>query len=304
MKKEITDMLEAARRSPSVLNAQPWKFRLCGNTIEVYLHKRDELEPIDPTGRLQLASCGTLLSCLQQIIRSKGWNAKVNYFPRFEEENLVAFVEVKGQSERLNSAIEGNDGFQEDRPETASHDRFVSIIQHIATLKQTSLLVHDDNPSGEITRYMDQNCRAKLENPVFRKSVNIFLRNQRTDKNRSFEDELLLSDRFFDGFPERGTSDGADLPHTTYLILATETDNRYDWLRAGEVMGMILQYLRRYPVTGLMALPVISADNCRGWIKQALSLGGYPQFLLKKQPAPLREHDHKKNMDQLIKLGL
>ena len=297
MKNIIREILEEARRAPSVLNSQPWNFRVCGNTIELYLNKIPELEPVDPLGRLQLASCGTFISHLSHAIREKGWVQKINYFPRFEEENLIAYVELTGPDAKPGT---------EQSP--CSRKRCIEKIQqeitHIAIQKDTELTVQNDDENFRFENYFKANCAKKLDTEYFRNSLNLLLRSE-SDSDTIYEDEVILSDSFF------------DIPHTTgnvsdvhenlrhrYFILHTKTDNRYNWLRSGEVLGNMMIHLRRCEDLWMMALPIISNDCCRKWLREEISLPGHPQFVLKMHPVTPREHMHKRPLQELIKQGL
>ncbi len=358
MNAHITNILDKARRAPSVLNSQPWRFRVCGNTIEVYLEKQLELEPVDPSGRLQMASCGTLVAHLENSIQEKGWNAKVAYFPRFEEENLVAFVEISGFPKTgIGNDTKKKSEFRNlDKPDSIK--RIKKELADIASGKDIGLIIHTDSADRKIHTNLKNRCGEKLESECFRKSLNLFLRSELSDTAVSFEDEVLLSDRFFevaiktetkDGnndrdcadyrscdedntcdkdricdedkvFDEDGSVRGAkagqkvsisreiscDVPHlfdNQLLILTTDTDNRYEWIRTGEVLGNIVMQLRNWDNWGLMALPIISNDNCRDWLKNELKISGYPQFVLKMQPDKPREHIRKRPLKELLKYG-
>ncbi len=305
MKREITSILDEARRAPSVLNSQPWGFRVCGNTIEVYLEKNPELATIDTHGRLQLASCGTLIAHLKKSIRSKGWVAKTKYFPRFEEENLVAYVEVKG----LNGGTKQSPSTPEEaEPETGTPDTLEvkqKQIAAIASREDIGLLIHDDGPDNKVQNYFKDNCGEKLNDENFRKNLNLFMRPDSADTAVPFEDEALLSDRFFES-DDPVNIDGISWPDTfrnRYFVLVTGTDNRYEWTRAGEALGNIMLEVREWDAVGLMALPIITDECCRKWLKDELNIRETPQFVLKMQPVKPKEHIHKRPLKEMLKYG-
>ncbi len=310
MNAHITPILEEARRAPSVLNSQPWRFRVCGNTIEVYLDKKQELDEIDPKGRLQVASCGTFIAHLEKSVLKRGWIPKTTFFPRFEEPDLLAFVETvrPAKHRKLNAPAEkrpepfDTGGSGNNLPET---DILVVVrekLTELATRKEIGLVVHDDSTDHSIHTYLRNQCGEKLKSEFFRKTLNLYLRTDVSDHSVPFEDEALLSDRFFD--PVASGSNGAmDSAKDLFMILTTGTDNRYEWTRVGQVLGDIIMELRTWDNIGLMSLPIISSDNCRSWLKEKLDLDGYPQFVLKMQPDKPREHVRKRSLSELLKYG-
>ncbi len=306
MNSEITRILDEARRAPSVLNSQPWKFRVCGNTIEVYLKRQPELETIDPHGRLQLASCGTLVAYLSNAIRQAGWTPRVNYFPRFEEEDLVAFVEIKDSEQKI--PRESKSTLQ---AQTVTESKHVTaeVLQEglagIASQKAATLQVHEDGSDQKLRSYFREQCGQMMDNDSFRKSLNMFLRPGQSDHSTSYADEALLSDRFFESNEQHhGEENMKSLPAARFLILLTDTDNRYAWIRSGEVLGDSLMYLKEAGPFGLMALPIIINDCCRTWLQKELGFTGFPQFVFTMKHTHQQDHIRKRPLNELLKYGI
>lgn len=314
----ITSILDEARRAPSVLNTQPWRFRVCGNTIEVYLEKKKELVEIDPAGRLQIASCGTLIAHLENAVLKNGWIPKVTFFPRFEEPDLVAFVELNDPLKRGRKAsrVETTQNIPAvkqdhlDGRDAANMQFLQGKLTELAAKKDVLLVMHNDCSDNSIQTYLKNQCGEKLKSEYFKRSVNLFLRTDQTEDTVPFEDEALLSDRFFDAVSSSGGKNsetgegGKNPPENLFMILATGTDNRYEWTRSGQVLGEIIIELRNWDNIGLMALPIISKDVCRNWLKKKLELSGYPQFVLKMEPVKPREHIGKRPLSAILKYGI
>ena len=51
----------AARHAPSILNTQPWRWRVSPGRLELFAEPRRHLAVTDPDGRLLLLSCGAVL---------------------------------------------------------------------------------------------------------------------------------------------------------------------------------------------------------------------------------------------------
>lgn len=304
MKREINKILEESKRAPSVLNSQPWRFKVYGNTIEIYLDKQSELEEIDPRNRLQIASCGSLISYITNAVEKKGWSSKVSYFPRFEEENLVAFIEVK---DIKNNIALNSDVATADEPQGGQRyfiEELQEIISIIAARKDAGIIVHDDRAERKLHSYFLEKCGKILENEIFQQNLNMFLRSGTSMAEECYEDEILLSDQFFQSGQEAARSSESVAPgEDIFLILVTGSDNRYAWARSGEVLAESLLQIKKKGPIGLMALPITCKEPCRDWLRKELNIKEYPQFVLKTGLIKQKEHIRKRPLQDLLKYG-
>lgn len=62
-----------ALRAPSVLNTQPWRWRLTGDSLELYADRDRQVEVADPLGRLLLLSCGIAAHHALVSVRAAGY---------------------------------------------------------------------------------------------------------------------------------------------------------------------------------------------------------------------------------------
>ncbi|MGW0486033.1 Acg family FMN-binding oxidoreductase [Nonomuraea sp. NPDC003214] len=92
----VRRLLVAAGQAPSVLNTQPWRFRVVGREfIEVLADPQRRLRISDPRGRNQYVSCGAALFNLRLAMRTAGQRPMVWLLPSPEEEpELLAAVRV------------------------------------------------------------------------------------------------------------------------------------------------------------------------------------------------------------------
>jgi len=107
--------LEAAARvslhAPSVFNTQPWRWRLSGETLELYADRGRALSATDPDGRLLLLSCGAALHHARVALAADGWTAHMARLPEGGDPDLLALVTVTGRqlpdptAERMAAAV-------------------------------------------------------------------------------------------------------------------------------------------------------------------------------------------------------
>lgn len=68
----VRRLIEAAAAAPSIHNTQPWRFRVCGDVIEMHGDPSRMLWVADPLGRALHLSCGAALFNLRLAIRMAG----------------------------------------------------------------------------------------------------------------------------------------------------------------------------------------------------------------------------------------
>src|SRR3954471_12049169 len=82
---EARAALESAARAslhaPSVFNTQPWRWRISGDSMELWADPARKLEASDPEGNRLMLSCGALLHHVRVSVAAAGWTAAVNRLP-------------------------------------------------------------------------------------------------------------------------------------------------------------------------------------------------------------------------------
>ncbi|UBU18241.1 Acg family FMN-binding oxidoreductase [Nonomuraea gerenzanensis] len=92
----VRRLLVAAGQAPSVLNTQPWRFRVVRQElVEVFADQDRRLRVTDPRGRNQYVSCGAALFNLRLAVRTSGRRPLVWLLPAPEDEpDLLAAVRL------------------------------------------------------------------------------------------------------------------------------------------------------------------------------------------------------------------
>jgi hypothetical protein len=67
----------AARYAPSAYNAQPWRWCLSGDVLNLFVEPGRMLDVTDPHGRLAVISCGAALHHARLALAAQGWRATV-----------------------------------------------------------------------------------------------------------------------------------------------------------------------------------------------------------------------------------
>ncbi|GAA2607795.1 Acg family FMN-binding oxidoreductase [Paractinoplanes durhamensis] len=89
----LTRCVQAATLAPSLHNSQPWRFRIVGESVEVYADPDRRLEALDSSGRELMISVGAALFTLRLALQAEGWAPACTLFPDRRSPDLVATVE-------------------------------------------------------------------------------------------------------------------------------------------------------------------------------------------------------------------
>ncbi|GAA2524282.1 Acg family FMN-binding oxidoreductase [Winogradskya humida] len=79
--REFEAAARAALRAPSVLNTQPWRWRITADTLELYADVGRQLSIADPYARRLLISCGTALHHARTALAATGHEVVVERIP-------------------------------------------------------------------------------------------------------------------------------------------------------------------------------------------------------------------------------
>lgn len=86
----LTAAAATAGRAPSVHNAQPWRWRVLPDALELRVARDPELAVTDPESRLLTLSCGAALHHARMVMAAEGWTPVVERLPNPAEPELLA----------------------------------------------------------------------------------------------------------------------------------------------------------------------------------------------------------------------
>lgn len=254
---EATRRLEAAARSalhaPSVLNSQPWSWRIEGDTMVLSADRRRQHHSIDPDGRLLLISCGVALHHARTALAATGWEAEVICLPdgarsdRLARIGLGAAVPVDPVAQRMAAAIKrrrtDRRSFGGRGVSSEALNRMRRLVEqerahlHVVGRDQVPMLavIQEETVDAE---YQDAACLADLDRWTSRPAwygggvppataVRTVLRRVPVPNFAPRGDAGLAAEPGGDG----GTS---------YVILSGSTDRHRDLLRGGQALSALL----------------------------------------------------------------
>jgi nitroreductase len=81
-----------ALKAPSILNSQPWCWRVDGRVLELRADRSRQATGMDPDGRLLTLSCGVALHHVRTALAVDGVRIRVEYRPDPAEPDLLAVI--------------------------------------------------------------------------------------------------------------------------------------------------------------------------------------------------------------------
>jgi hypothetical protein len=89
VKEAFTAAATAAGRAPSIRNTQPWRWRLTGDVLDLFLDRSRLLADGDQDGRHAMISCGAALHHARLVLAAHGWRVTVTRLPTAEFTHLA-----------------------------------------------------------------------------------------------------------------------------------------------------------------------------------------------------------------------
>lgn len=283
--------LDAARHAPSVLNTQPWAFRIVGETVELRADRRRQLRALDPDGRELTISCGAALAVLRVAALHHGLRARIEPLPEADDPDLLARVAF-GPAEppaddRLFRAIllrhtHRRDLADEPIPETVTAALVGAVAQDGAWLRV--LTAPDDKET--VGHLVDEAVRVQAQDPAVVADVRAWLRpdgDPRPDGVRDGDQGA------WDRRADVRTPASAVARHKAELlarapavaVLGTEADTPAAWLAAGLALGEMLLVAADRGLAVSYANEPIEVDGA--WRRRLAAVvgGGHPQILVR-----------------------
>lgn len=98
--RSLTQATFAALNAPSVLETQPWRWRINDDRIELHADWARQVADVDPDGRLLLISCGAALHHARVALAADGVGVEVVRFPDPGDPDLLTELRYTGPIDR------------------------------------------------------------------------------------------------------------------------------------------------------------------------------------------------------------
>jgi nitroreductase len=288
--------VRAASLSPSLHNSQPWRFRITGTAVEVFVDRERQLHELDPLGREMLISVGAAVFTLRLAIRREGWMPSLSLFPESGEPELVARIQLARRSPPPAGVRALADAIAERH--THRHPLASAVVPADA-IEQITKAASDEGATLTIAgavsrdailglgRVAEQRLRAR---GAYRAELGRWTRP--TPHRRDGIPSAAIGP--WDAMERMPMRDfGLMQPqvwrtaerfetHPTIAVLATHGDGRLEWVRAGQALQRVLLvatclHLATTPISQPVEVPAVRAMLTRTdadqWAQMVVRLG-------------------------------
>jgi nitroreductase len=241
---QLLFLVKFAVLAPSVLNRQPWRFRIANDRLLLYADTETTLPSFDPKRREITMSCGAALFHVRTAAKHYGFTPLVRSFPSMDEANLLAELAIGPVTapttldEQLFMAIRKRRTHRKPFDALLVEDKAREGLEAAAE-KEGAFLSFIDGPQrpvlakliGEAQRRLDQDEAYRSE--VAKANVAAVGTVEKADGSR------LFGDRSED--PEESAMKAPAL-----AVLSTSTDTVPSWFCAGQAVDRLLLTAREF----------------------------------------------------------
>ncbi len=299
----LRDAAAAALYAPSVLNTQPWRWRLRESTLDLHRDVSRQLRSIDAIGRLATVSCGGALHHAHVLLSGRGYEVKIRRFPDGTNPNLLARVAIAAADEvdrrdfEMARAI--RDRRSDRRPIAADSridDAQLHVLESAATRQGASLYRVTETQRPFLRSAVDRAQSIEGRNEAYRRDLYAWTLERPRGAGVSFVSVVAPVARpvalrdFADG-GEAGLDPGfGDDRSADYLIVVTAGDEPIDWLRAGEATSAVWLTATANRLAMSAISDVVEVAGARALLASLIEGPGHPQLVLRtgfqRQPTP------------------
>jgi hypothetical protein len=282
----------AAGRAPSILNTQPWRWRLESGRLELFAERSRQLPVTDPQGRLLTISCGAALHHARTALAAAGWPAHVTRLPDPDEPDLLATLAVTGPAPaseaaaRLAQAIPIRHTDRRPVSETPVSDAHLNAIAAAARAEShLQILTHYQVPDLAAAAYRAAEVQAN--DP--RVGAELAYWTGTSAPTGTGLPAAVLPDH-----PAQTTVPGRDFGRTgtlpvgsghdraaVYALLFGAADDPASWLRSGEALSAAWLTATTLGVSVVPLSDVVEVTHTRQMLRHLLAGIGCPHLVLR-----------------------
>jgi len=311
-----------ASLAPSVHNTQPWRFVADGHTLEVRADPERQLEFLDDNARQLHISCGGVVEFARLAIRSLGYDCVVRFLPRPDDKTLIATLTLGGKSEagpgerRLYDAAPRrytDRGPYDDKP--VPHGVLARVSDAAADVGCWVRVLNRPGDRLLATILLDRAEEIEASDPRYRQEIADWRREGSAEDGvpdaavASWPSDRV-SDvplRDFNGNGEHprpgGSPDRPTVERDTLVLVGSDGDDRYSWLRTGRALAAVLLTATDAGVVAQPLGPVTDVAATRTQLQRGLGLLGHPQLLLRMGYGHGRPTTGRRSVEDTLMVG-
>lgn len=295
---------EEAGLAPSILNTQPWRWRVAGGVLELYADPSRQVVSIDPDGRLLTVSCGAALHHARVSLLAAGREPQVSRLPAARTPGLLASVRIAGEHHVRPDDERDHRSLRRRRSDRRPFAANVPVAEDVlAALRSAAEKEHArlHRIGKDQLEFMAAAARgaqtAEAKDERYQEDLAAWTTRSRATGEGVTPETIVapvprpvpVRDFAPDGEVLLDPGFGDDR-FAEYLVVATDGDEAVDWLRAGEATSAVwLAATARGLAVSAMS-EVVEVPGARVLLRRLLGGRGHPQLVLRVgvdvQPAP------------------
>lgn len=289
----LTAAATLAVHAPSIHNTQPWRWRLTGDTLDLFLNRSRLLEVADPDGRLATLSCGAALHHARVSLAAQGRHAALARTPDPATPDCLAHLRIDGRMPIDPLAVVRAQTIlvrhTDRRPVTGvpvTPDDLAEITNAVEA-EDTWLHVLRPEQLSDLAAAADHAQRIEVAESAWLEELDYWTGGTRPGRT-GIPDAAIAAEPPQTPIPGRDFGHLGTMPVSAehdrcavFAVLYGRSDERSGWLRAGEALsaGWLTATER-----GLSVLPIsapIEVGSTREVLRRTVSDLGYPYLVLR-----------------------
>ncbi|MDM7862128.1 hypothetical protein QTP81_16100 [Alteromonas sp. ASW11-36] len=316
---KLTFLLNYAILAPSHYNAQPWRFRLSNNGLDIILDKKRVSRFVDPHSREAIISCGAAIGMIEVAAHYFGCSVNINY-ENTTDRDLLAHINLTGNFDPSDNdiawfhAIKYRQTNRKYFDDTEPPNQAIDSVQSYAKTLDVQLSLARD--IGTIIKFSDMVERAvkrQFAKPWFRFEFTSWQRSLLSLKpdgltGHGFYNTTLpnlISKPMLNWF-NWGSSigkynvDKCRNGSPTFAVISTANDDRTDWLNTGRLLTFLLLGLAHQGLSVSYMNQAIQEPDIRKQLPPILQSLQYPQLILRIGKASPVHFTSRRSVEQTI----
>ncbi|MEU7612517.1 nitroreductase [Micromonospora sp. NPDC049204] len=282
-----------AGHAPSIHNTQPWRWRVAGNELDLYLDHSRSLEITDPDSRFGVLSCGAALHHALVSLAAAGWHTLVVRTPNPAHPDHLAQVRLDHRIPVTPAAVRRLHTIAlrhtDRRPVVSAPvaaDKLHAIVTAVESAGAHLHLLHP-NQVYDLATAVDHAQRTEAAEVAWQAELAYWTGGTRP-LGTGIPDSAIGDRAPQTTVPGRDFGHYGDLPISeahenaaTFAILYGLEDGRLDWLRAGETLSAAWLNATELGISVLPLSATIEVAVTREHLRRLLADLGHPQLVLR-----------------------
>jgi nitroreductase len=289
----LTEAATLARHAPSIHNTQPWRWRLSGDELDLYLEKDRLLTVTDPDSLLATLSCGAALHHAQISLAAGGWHTNLTRMPDLQDPTHLAHIRIHGRQNPSPQAQLRVQTIQlrhtDRRPVSGTSISPQDLADITAAVEAEGTWLHVLRPEQlyDLAAATDHAQRTEASETQWREELAVWTGGTRPE-GTGIPGAAIPASNPQTPLPGRDFGHPGTLPVSTahdkaavFVMLYGDGDQPQEWLRAGEALSAAWLTAAERGISVLPLSAPMEVTSTREVMRQLVSRLGYPYLVLR-----------------------